>query len=81
MADMWLLVLDLTAHSTYREIEERHGNPRASAALGISMMLPLLTIQQFALNKIHHESEFKSIYEQIVMRSLFGNINASRNSA
>jgi phosphoenolpyruvate carboxylase len=53
-----------------------------------SIVLPLLTIQQYALKKIQElEKESPkdnaqiSIYEKIVMRSLFGNINASRNSA
>lgn len=54
---------------------------KASVQMREKIVLPLLTIQQFALNKIHHESEFKALYEQMVMRSLFGNINASRNSA
>ena len=51
-------------------------------------MLPLLTIQQFALRKIQElqkeenpNLEMIAIYEKIVTRSLFGNINASRNSA
>jgi len=50
--------------------------------------LPLLTIQQYALKKIQElekedprdEAQIET-YEKIVMRSLFGNINASRNSA
>ena len=54
---------------------------KASVQMREKIVLPLLTIQQFALNKIHHDSEFKALYEQMVMRSLFGNINASRNSA
>ena len=52
-----------------------------------SIVLPLLTIQQFALKKIQdlqqsegNEAEIE-VYEKMVMRSLFGNINASRNSA
>ena len=51
-------------------------------------MLPLLTIQQYALKKIqelekeeHLDEEQIKIFEKIVTRSLFGNINASRNSA
>jgi phosphoenolpyruvate carboxylase len=48
--------------------------------------LPLLTIQQYALIQIQKikesgKEEFLSDYEKMVMRSLFGNINASRNSA
>jgi phosphoenolpyruvate carboxylase len=51
-------------------------------------VLPLLTIQQFALKKIQdlekespRDKDQIEVYEKIVMRSLFGNINASRNSA
>ena len=52
------------------------------------IVLPLLTIQQYGLIKIqelikeNNENEgLKTVYEKLVMRSLFGNINASRNSA
>ena len=51
-------------------------------------MLPLLTIQQYALLKIQElqkadkpDNELLKVYEKMVTRSLFGNINASRNSA
>ena len=67
--------------SGYTELMQDEPLNKSSVQMREKIVLPLLTIQQFALNKIHHESEFKSIYEQIVMRSLFGNINASRNSA
>ena len=53
-----------------------------------SIVLPLLTIQQFALKKIQQLEKEPvkdvakiAIYQKLVMRSLFGNINASRNSA
>ena len=53
-----------------------------------SIVLPLLTIQQHALKKLQElkkdpikNSEDIIIYDKIVTRSLFGNINASRNSA
>jgi phosphoenolpyruvate carboxylase len=65
-------------------------NPVGKASIDIreQIVLPLLTIQQFALRKIQelktqtpvNEEEIK-IYEKMVTRSLFGNINASRNSA
>ena len=45
------------------------------------IVLPLLVIQQNALFQIKEESEFKELYQKIVTRSLYGNINASRNSA
>ena len=47
------------------------------------IVLPLLTIQQYALQKIEETSDeqLRLVYEKMVTRSLFGNINASRNSA
>ncbi len=49
------------------------------------IVLPLTTIQQFALTRLREEKmiseEDKSIYERLVVRSSFGIINAGRNSA
>ncbi len=64
-------------------------NPTGKSSIDVreSIVLPLLTIQQFALKKVRDiqlENENDSmleVYEKIVTRSLFGNINASRNSA
>ena len=61
---------------------------KASIDIRESVVLPLLTIQQYALKKIQElrktspvdEAQLE-VYEKIVTRSLFGNINASRNSA
>jgi len=38
-------------------------------------------IQQSALQKINEASPKLKLYEKIITRSLYGNINASRNSA
>ena len=61
---------------------------KASIDMREDIVLPLLTIQQFALRKIQEiqksekpNTELLKIYEKMVTRSLFGNINASRNSA
>ena len=51
------------------------------------IVFPLLTIQQYALKQIQElqktepNSKEIEVFEKMVMRSLFGNINASRNSA
>jgi phosphoenolpyruvate carboxylase len=47
------------------------------------IVLPLLAIQQYALQKVEEtqSEEIRLIFEKMVTRSLFGNINASRNSA
>ena len=54
---------------------------RASIKIRENIVLPLLVIQQNALYHINQDSEFKELYQKIVTRSLYGNINASRNSA
>lgn len=79
------LLLKLTG---YKELMENEPSGKASIDVRESIVLPLLTIQQYALKKIQelekdpvsNEEEIK-IFEKIVTRSLFGNINASRNSA
>lgn len=47
------------------------------------IVLPLTTIQQYALTKIRESenAELKSVYERLVIRCSFGIINAGRNSA
>ena len=79
------LLLKLTG---YKELMENEPSGRASIQVRESIVLPLLTIQQFALKKIQElekedvrDEEKIKIFEKIVTRSLFGNINASRNSA
>ena len=78
------LLLKLTGH---KELMENYPVGKASIEIREDIVLPLLTIQQFALKRIQelqktegNEKEL-AIFEKMVMRSLFGNINASRNSA
>lgn len=54
---------------------------RESIKIRENIVLPLLVIQQYALHQISENSDYKELYEKIVTRSLYGNINASRNSA
>jgi phosphoenolpyruvate carboxylase len=79
------LLLKLTG---YNQLMENEPAGQASIEVRESIVLPLLTIQQYALKKIQEleKAEIKDakqieIFEKIVTRSLFGNINASRNSA
>jgi phosphoenolpyruvate carboxylase len=48
-----------------------------------NIVLPLLAIQQYALQEVEENTDetIKNVFEKMVTRSLFGNINASRNSA
>ncbi|MEY8849855.1 phosphoenolpyruvate carboxylase [Psychroserpens sp. XS_ASV72] len=72
----------------FNELMENEPVGKASIDVRESIVLPLLTIQQYALKKIQElekaevrNEEDIAVYEKIVTRSLFGNINASRNSA
>ncbi len=72
----------------YTELMENSPEGKASIDVREKIVLPLLTIQQYALRKIQElkkqpkiDTKQLEIYETIVTRSLFGNINASRNSA
>lgn len=60
---------------------QNEGVSRESVKIRENIVLPLLVIQQYALQKIGQNADHKALYEKIVTRSLYGNINASRNSA
>ena len=74
--------------SGYETLMQNELAGKASIEMRESIVLPLLTIQQFALKKIQDmqrtgeiDEKLFEVYEKMVTRSLFGNINASRNSA
>ncbi|MBN2614732.1 MAG: phosphoenolpyruvate carboxylase [Bacteroidales bacterium] len=67
--------------SGYRTLMEEEPTSKNSIRIREDIVLPLLVIQQTALQKIEKNAEFKEDYEKVVRRSLYGNINASRNSA
>ncbi|MDQ0477153.1 phosphoenolpyruvate carboxylase [Chryseobacterium sp. MDT2-18] len=72
------LMLELTG---FQELMEEEPLSQMSVKIREKIVLPLLSIQQYALIKIQKEEGNRDAYEKLVMRSLFGNINASRNSA
>ena len=77
------MILKLTG---FKQLMENEPANRDSIQKREEIVLPLITIQQHALKKIAELSNQKSfsklsVYENMVTRSLFGNINASRNSA
>lgn len=78
-------MLKIAGHT---ELMQNYPDGKASIQMRENIVLPLLTIQQYALMKIKELNKEKipnealiSVYEKIVTRSLFGNTNASRNSA
>jgi phosphoenolpyruvate carboxylase len=67
--------------SGYSELMEEESISRQSIRIREKIVLPLLIIQQYALQKVSQGSDHRETYEKIITRSLFGNVNASRNSA
>jgi phosphoenolpyruvate carboxylase len=79
------LLLKIADH---QELMENYPDGKASIEAREHIVLPLLVIQQYVLLKIKELNKAKqpdealiAVYEKIVTRSLFGNTNASRNSA
>jgi len=72
------MMLELTGYNILMQEEPLN---RKSVKIREKIVLPLLSIQQYALIKIQKGEGNRESYEKLVMRSLFGNINASRNSA
>ena len=92
--EFWQLIYDefVLSHEMALKVSgqtvllEDHPGSRFSIGLRQRVVLPLLIIQQFALMRIKELSENGDrekieLYENMIVRSLFGNINASRNSA
>ena len=87
--DFWQILHDeytlskekLLLISGLNKLMEKEAVSRESVLIRENIVLPLLVIQQYALQKIGQNAPLKEIYEKIVTRSLYGNINASRNSA
>ena len=93
--DFWKLIYEeykttkrlLLQISGQKELMDNYPEGKASIEIREQIVLPLLTIQQYALKQIQElknqdpSSKEITIYEKMVTRSLFGNINASRNSA
>ena len=92
--DFWKIIFEeyqltkkmLLKVSGFKTIMENEPANKLSIQTRENIVLPLITIQQYSLQKIQKiissgESKDLKTYQKIVTRSLFGNINASRNSA
>ena len=67
--------------SGYSKLMQEEPISKMSIEIREQIVLPLLVIQQYALQKISIGTDKEEIYKKVVTRSLYGNINASRNSA
>jgi phosphoenolpyruvate carboxylase len=62
---------------------EEYPIEKTSIALRERIVLPLVIIQHYALHKLneHSNDEFADIYNKLVIRTVYGIVNAGRNSA
>ena len=67
--------------SGYSKLMEEEPVTKKSIEVREKIVLPLLVVQQYALQMLESDTKHKEIFEKMVTRSLYGNINASRNSA
>lgn len=74
--------------SGFETLMQNEPTGKASIQFRDQIVLPLLTIQQYALMQIQYlkskgeyDEKLLPVLEKMIIRSLFGNINASRNSA
>ena len=73
--------------SNFKELMENEPANKLSITTRENIVMPLITIQQYAIQIVkeiesgRNNDIDKSVYEKIITRSLYGNINASRNSA
>jgi phosphoenolpyruvate carboxylase len=79
------LLLKIARHKT---LMENYPDGKASIDIREQIVMPLLAIQQYASSQIIEmkrtnmvNEKLVKVYEKLVTRSLFGNTNASRNSA
>ena len=93
--ELWQMIFDeyeltrqyLSKLSGHTELMADYPVDQLSIQMRERIVLPLLTIQQYALTKIREMEEqlvtapIKETYEKLVMRCSFGIINAGRNSA
>jgi phosphoenolpyruvate carboxylase len=57
---------------------------KTSIAIREDIVLPLIVIQQYALQQLQRDpvsSASTEVYRRLVLRAMFGIINAARNSA
>ncbi|MCY7329144.1 MAG: phosphoenolpyruvate carboxylase, partial [Saprospiraceae bacterium] len=90
--DFWKMLYD-EYELTYKMLRELSGQSqllsgndmsRSSIALREQIVLPLIAIQQFALQKLQDETlpeAEAAVYRKLVLRAMFGIINAARNAA
>jgi len=86
MYDEFKLTLDLLLEvSEQKELLDSNNVTKVSIKIRERIVLPLITIQQYALQMLAEDPKTLPVdvetYNQLIMRAMFGIINAARNSA
>ncbi|GGC03077.1 phosphoenolpyruvate carboxylase [Dyadobacter sediminis] len=86
MYNEFLLTRDLLLEvSAQKELLDSNNITKVSIKTRERIVLPLITIQQYALQMLAQDSKTLPVdvetYNQLIMRAMFGIINAARNSA
>lgn len=76
-----LSVKNLLMISQENELMQKEILNKLSIRKREKIVLPLMVLQQYALQKMHALNNHQAIYQKIATRAIFGGINASRNSA
>lgn len=74
------LLLELTAN---QELMQEYPVEKRSIAMREKIILPLVVVQHYALQqlKVTEDEELKSTYSKLVIRTVYGIVNAGRNLA
>lgn len=70
----------LLAIAGYEVLMQEEPVSKKSIEIRERIVLPLLLIQQYALQQVERNNTHRDAYHRLVSRTLYGNINASRNS-
>lgn len=66
------------------QMEELMGDNKViktSIAIRERIVLPLITIQQYAIQSMLEDGKSNEVLQRLILRSMFGIINAARNAA
>lgn len=84
LSDEYQRTLDMLKKLSNKELLHENPNSRLSITLREKIVIPLITIQQYALQRLRSgdlSSEEAEICQKLVLRAMFGIINAARNAA
>lgn len=84
LSDEYQRTLDMLRKLSNKELLHENPNSRLSITLREKIVIPLITIQQYALQRLRSgdlSAEEAEICQKLVLRAMFGIINAARNAA